>query len=1465
MVTVASNIVLYVRRDQRSEIRAMTLVLDKVVQDVASKAVNKLVQTVAANIDLVSGIGSAIEDLTSDIETFNARLLDVSKNQNSSDLHVLRVAVKKFRAIVNKAQDAVAKYIALKKRHEDNALAKCFHKIPVPPVVEEGNATGFEDQVKTLEARLTGSSNRIVIPIVGLPGTGKTTFAYQIFHSTNKLNTFVHTMWVHVSQSFDRKQRYIDMLCEITKRPRDEYSGIPEKQLVAGIKDRLKDKKYFIVLDDIWEKNDWDSLNKALPENSQGSRVLVTTRFLNVVDDSDEKPHILEPLDDKFCKTEAAKNDLFHIIDGEQKLNANIVSSHRRLCFHSSSSSTANIFDVEDDPSFLFLNSYNKMKKKNPYPSSEHVHSLLLSSSQKSDIDLKQEELIAFANVFPLLRVLDIESFELSFQLPNELFSLNLLKYLAITTNVNLLPKAFKNLRELQTLVIKTTERTLEINGGIWNMEKLRHVQTNASIQLPSPPQKTWRQNSTGKTNIRSLSSISPTSCTKMIFSKTPHLKKLGVRGNLAELLEEKQEICLFNNLQMLKCLENLKLYGQDESALKVPMLDKFAHRLRKLTFCKTFFKWDEMRILGSLEELEVLKLDENAFRGECWDLKSDVVFNQLQYLRIGRTNLETWMVMENSFPVLENLVLRNCTSLEAIPIAFAKVHSLKVIELYHMTENATNSAKEVVAEQRRDKENIKGLDLKITPFPPKEKVLVVQEDIVVGFKDDVKIIKDRLTGGSFDLTFISIVGAAGFGKSTMAKMVFNDLELHYEFFTRIWVNVSRTFSRRKVFFDIIRQITREIYDRDYSHTSEEVLAENIKMFLEDRKYFIVIDDVWRVEDWDCLKIAFPNNMKGSRVLVTTRHVHLASHADSAINPHCLLPLRNDESWELLEKKVFHKERCPPLLERHGKRIAERCNGSPLGVLTVAGILGKDNSLSEWEQVAKDPLAVINQENRIYQGLVRLSYKKLPSHLKNCFLYLAVFGIGQDIAAWKLIRLWIAEGFISPVEGDESNSSNLELTAQKYLSALADKNLVTVLKRKADGQIKTCRLHDTFHEFCTSEAAKANFFRGIMDGEGAGLDEVNINSHRLCIHSSIFDFLIMIRSERQPSSNKDMCSFLSFCSQRIELPSQALDTFPTAFPLLRVIDLESLTFGSMPTEFFHLNQLRYLAISTHMRFLPEPLDKFEELQTLVFNTTSRSSLQVEANLWSMPKLRHVHTNTPMLLPPPPRNNKKKKNNSEIQTLSTISPSSCTREILGNTPNLQKLGIRGDFVEHMEMMMSNGGTHLFENLRQLKCLENLKLINETAIQHTQFSSFPSADKFPRRLRKMSLRNTRFDWEDMSILGSLDELEVLKLDDEAFLGKVCDVSNIVFKKLQYLRIQKTDLVSWIVSKDSFPVLEYLILKNCTCLHAIPSAFGELESLKVMELFCTNTKAANSARQIHSPNMGATFQLSIYPLDH
>nr|GMD21218.1 putative late blight resistance protein homolog R1B-14 [Ipomoea batatas] len=370
--------------------------------------------------------------------------------------------------------------------------------------------------------------------------------------------------------------------------------------------------------------------------------------------------------------------------------------------------------------------------------------------------------------------------------------------------------------------------------------------------------------------------------------------------------------------------------------------------------------------------------------------------------------------------------------------------------------------------------------------------------------------------------------------------------------------------------------------------------------------------------------------------------------------------------------------------------------------------------------------------------------------------------------------------------------------------------------------------------------------------------ELNKMPRRICVHSTVLDFL---KLENKPSS-EHVHSFLSFCSNEIEIPNEHLAVIPKSFRLLRVMDVESLKFKLFPRQLYELSHLRYLAVSTELKVLPVVFNKLWNLQTLVFKT-SENSLEVKADMWSMSKLRHVHSNTSMVLPPPPKNAKNSSGSTDIQTLSTISPSSCTAEILEKTPNLQKLGIRGNLAELME---SKGGVILFDNLQILDCLENLKLINN-ALQNSKLRRCPHSEKFPRRLRKMTLSNTTFEWKDLNILSLLEELEVLKLEENAFRGEFCDASNIVFKQLRYLRIGRTNLVSWKVSKDSFQALKYLILRHCNVLESVPSVFGEVESLKVMELFCTNTRAANSARDIQKlkNEKQCAFQLSIYPPDH
>ncbi|KAH0728845.1 hypothetical protein KY290_000029 [Solanum tuberosum] len=83
---------------------------------------------------------------------------------------------------------------------------------------------------------------------------------------------------------------------------------------------------------------------------------------------------------------------------------------------------------------------------------------------------------------------------------------------------------------------------------------------------------------------------------------------------------------------------------------------------------------------------------------------------------------------------------------------------------------------------------------------------------------------------------------------------------------------------------------------------------------------------------------------------------------------------------------------------------------------------------------------------------------------------MGVFAEIREIPVWKLIRLWIAEGFIKKVK-----HKNLEDVAEENLRELVDRSLVLVGKHCSLGKIKTCKMHDLVRDMCLREAQNENF------------------------------------------------------------------------------------------------------------------------------------------------------------------------------------------------------------------------------------------------------------------------------------------------------------------------------------------------------------------------------------------------------
>ncbi|KAL7163261.1 hypothetical protein ACSBR2_039372 [Camellia fascicularis] len=229
----------------------------------------------------------------------------------------------------------------------------------------------------------------------------------------------------------------------------------------------------------------------------------------------------------------------------------------------------------------------------------------------------------------------------------------------------------------------------------------------------------------------------------------------------------------------------------------------------------------------------------------------------------------------------------------------------------------------------------------------------MVDEEITVGFDDEALTIKELLAGEKKQLQMISIVGMPGLGKTTLATKLYNDPCITHYFHIRAWTYASQLPRKTDMLLDILCSIN-VIFTDEIKNMTNEKLGEKLYKQLKGKRYLIVIDDLWDIGAWVHLKTYFPNDNNGSRAMFTSRLKDLFMHASPDCHPHCLHFLTEEESWELLQQKVFQNESCPPELIGIGKQIMKKCEGLPHAIVVIAGLLAKDNKAQEsWKQVAQ--------------------------------------------------------------------------------------------------------------------------------------------------------------------------------------------------------------------------------------------------------------------------------------------------------------------------------------------------------------------------------------------------------------------------------------------------------------------------------------------------------------------------------
>ncbi|XP_031108552.1 putative late blight resistance protein homolog R1A-3 [Ipomoea triloba] len=698
-------------------------------------------------------------------------------------------------------------------------------------------------------------------------------------------------------------------------------------------------------------------------------------------------------------------------------------------------------------------------------------------------------------------------------------------------------------------------------------------------------------------------------------------------------------------------------------------------------------------------------------------------------------------------------------------------------------------------------------------------------EDIMVGQTKEFEELKKKLLSSNKPLQVMSLVGMGGIGKTTFARKLANDSAVKLHFDCCGWVTMSQEHNKRQVLLQLCRSIM-SMRD-DINTMNHDKLAEQLRKNLLGRRYLIIVDDIWTIGAWDDVKRCFPSEVEntGSQILLTTRLKEVSIYACSD-NLHDMSFLNYDECWDLFCQKFLVRESLNKEFERIGREIVERCGGLPLTVVVLPGHLSTNMEVDEWRSVKSMLNSLVNLDlSQQFSRILSLSYNNLPCHLKSCFLYLGAFPEDSEIGIKKLIRLWIAEGFIK-----EESEKTLEESGEGYLQDLMNRSLIMVSGRSSsNGKVETCKMHDLLHDLCASKAKKEKLLC-TRDG-----DELHPNNVVCSDGNRWLSLKIVSQHSLHLTALKKSRSILCFGMRKW---NDSLANFcqmtANSFKMLRVLDLTVLKFkGSIPSDIIDVVLLRYLALASNRLLTSIPVSRNRNLQTLVIREDINGVRKLPRGIWELPQLRHLelyHQLIPMYTPEVAQVN--------LQTMYWLQCVQCTKQVLSRIPNVKELGIIAQgCISH----------HCLDDLNSLKKLDKLKVQGSYCPIQLQSCTFP------QNLKEITFAKTVMPWEAMNIISMLPKLEVLKLKNHACVGQDWKLTvERGFPELKLLLISVMDLKHWELADDvdddhPFPKLERLVLRNCFELKEMPSWIENLSNLKSVRLEHCHDSLVSSARMI------------------
>ncbi|XP_066359276.1 disease resistance protein RGA5-like isoform X2 [Miscanthus floridulus] len=474
-----------------------------------------------------------------------------------------------------------------------------------------------------------------------------------------------------------------------------------------------------------------------------------------------------------------------------------------------------------------------------------------------------------------------------------------------------------------------------------------------------------------------------------------------------------------------------------------------------------------------------------------------------------------------------------------------------------------------------------------------------------------------QLMGGEDEVKVLSIVGFGGLGKTTLANEIY--CKLQGEFQCRAFVSVSQKPNIRKLLRTMLSQVGFVApMDTNMEIWEETEFISALRKFLLKQRYLIVIDDIWEAPAWDIIRCALPENINGSRVLITTR-IETVARACCAKNIECVYKMKalsDRDSRSLFFKRIFGaEEACPPYLMEVSAQILKKCGGLPLAIITTSSLIASQPSkLKEhWEHV-RDSLGSSFEVSPSLDGMrqiLNLSYINLPHYLKTCMLYLGIYPEDYTINKNDLVRQWVSEGFIC-----EGRGTDPEDIAKSYFNELINRSLIQPVDTDYNGEVMSCRVHDMMLDLILYKSREDNFISVMDDIQDLTRQPAKIRRLSLSLDGAIDE---TVGRSFQLSQTRMLARFgtslylppiLQF--KHLRVLTIEISSWPYSSELL---DLNGIC------HLFQLGFLKIIASGRHV-VLPSKIGRLQQLKTFEIDA-GQSDLQLPSDIVHLSRLWHL--------------------------------------------------------------------------------------------------------------------------------------------------------------------------------------------------------------------------------------------------